>query len=30
MTLVGLARAGGFEVFTRPDRIGGRRESDVA
>ena len=27
LTLVGLARAGGCEVFTRPDRIGGRRET---
>ena len=30
LTLVGLARAGGCEIFSRPDRIGGRRESDVA
>ena len=30
LTLVGLARAGGCGIYFRPDRIGGRRESDVA
>ena len=30
MTLIGLARSGGFEVFSRPDRIGGGGLCDVA
>jgi len=30
ITLVGIARADGFEVFTHPDRIASRRVQDVA